>query len=61
MEVLESGVSQWVAGHSPLGLLCIAASCVSGFQEGCRRIGEFGGEIGLVACRFQWMWVDIHF
>ena len=28
-EVLESGVSSWVSGHSPFGPLCAVAGCVS--------------------------------
>lgn len=39
MEVLEGGVSLWVAAHSPIGPFCIVSSSVSEVHQGCWRIG----------------------
>lgn len=55
MEILESRVSCHMAVHLPLSPLSIVESSVSGFKQGCRRIGKFGGGMGLIAYRFQQM------
>lgn len=36
----------------------VGASCVSKFHQGCRRIVEFGGRVGLVAWdSYGWVWI----
>lgn len=57
MEDLESGVSHLMAGHSPLGPFRVLGSCASEFHQSYRRIGKFGGEMELLACRVRWMGV----
>lgn len=56
LEGLDSLVSFWMAGHSPV-CFSIVAGCVSPFHWGCRGRGEiwqFGGRVGFVAYRVWW-------
>lgn len=53
-EGLESGVSSCLADHSPLGPLCVVATCVSDFLE-VLGIGVLGDRGGLVVYSVQLM------
>lgn len=49
MEVLESVLSCCLVGHSSLVFLCFVTFCVLELHQVCKF--EFGGGVGLIACR----------
>lgn len=57
MEILESRVSCHMAAHLPLSPSSFVESSVSGFKQGCRRTGKFGGGMELIHFRVQQMGV----
>lgn len=57
MDILDSKVSCHMAAHLPLSPSSIVEISVSGFKQGCRRTGKFGGGMELIDCRVQQMGV----
>lgn len=59
IEVIESGLSCHMPGHSTLSPLCIVENCVSEIYQGCRSIGKFGDRIDFITCRVHLIGIRI--